>query len=86
MNPNVFKRTDKRFHPLFELALMLNQLFGITYFTDCTLLGHLVAISLNVDAKTLMKETKEDLRNRLVRLEDLKNIFFFQNFNWFRFK
>jgi len=65
---------------------MLNQLFGISYFTDCTLLGHLVAISLNLGAKTLMEETREDLRARLVRLEDLRNIFFFQRFNWFRFK
>jgi len=53
---NMYKRTDKRFHPLLELAIMLNQLFSNTYFTDLTLLMHLVAISLNVNAKDLKEE------------------------------
>ena len=82
---NMYKRADRRFHPLLELALMLNQLYGMTYFTDLTLLAHLVAISLNVDAKTLMEEPHADLRMRLIRLEDLRNIFFSQCFNWIVF-
>lgn len=82
---NMYKRADRRFHPLLELALMLNQLYGMTYFTDLTLLAHLVAISLNVDAKTLMEEPHADLRRRLIRLEDLRNIFFSQCFNWIEF-
>lgn len=86
VTPNMYKRADKRFHPLLELAIMLNQLFSNTYFADLTLLMHLVAISLNVNAKDLKDEAEENIRKRLVRLEDLRNIFFFQVFNWFRFK
>ena len=81
----MYKRPDKRFHPLLELAVLLNQLIGVTYFNDLTLLGHLVALSLNKDASTLRNESWPALRARLMNLENLRDIFFSWGRNWFSF-
>lgn len=82
---NMYKRQVESYQPLLELAIMLNQLFSCTYFTDLTLLLHLVALSIGVNAQVLKGEAEDALRARLANLEQLQNIFFYQNFNWFRF-
>lgn len=73
-------------HPLFELAVMLNQLFGITYFSDLSMLAHLVSISTGVSAKELLELPHAELRTILDKLNKLNNIFFTEKFNFLSFE
>lgn len=84
--PQVFKKDDRVLHPLMELAIMINQLFGLTYFSDLTMLGHLVAVSFGVSAKMLLGLPHKELRARLTNLEHLRDVFFAEKFNFFKFE
>jgi len=65
---------------------MINQLFGITYFSDLTMLGHLVAVSFGVSAKTILGWSFKELRAHLTKLELLCDVFFAEKFNYFKFE
>jgi hypothetical protein len=83
---NMFKKADARYHPLLELGILINQLFGMTYFTDLTMVGHLVAISFGVSLKEVVNADHAQLRHMLSQIEHLRDIFFSKSFNYFCFE
>lgn len=57
----------------------------MTYFTDLTMLGHLVAVAHGCSLKGVINSNPSELLHRVDRLETLNDIFFVEDFNFFRF-
>jgi hypothetical protein len=58
----------------------------MTYFTDLTMLGHLVAVAHGCSLKGVINSNHSELLHRLDSLETLNDIFFVEDFNFFRFE
>jgi hypothetical protein len=84
--PQFYKKADRKTHPLFELAVLINQLFGMTYISDLSMLAHLVSISYGVNCKLLLDLPHPELRAKFANLSKLRDVFFLEKFNFIKFR
>lgn len=79
------KNTAFMHHSVVELMGLINQLFSLTYFTEPAMLYQLIAVSLGEALPAFIERKKKEISSKLSRIEDLRDIFFCERFNFLRF-
>lgn len=78
------KKRELMDQPIVELMGLVNQLYAMSYIAEPTMLYQLVAIALDKPMSELYAK-KAALREDLVHIELLNNIFFVEGFKYFSF-
>lgn len=82
---NIKRSPELPTKPLFELMILINQLYGLTYLESEPMVLQLASIALDKPARELLALSTEALRNELADLPRLRNIFFVEEFKFFKF-
>lgn len=80
---NAIKKTEFLTHPITELMGLINQLFGVTYISEPTMLYWLVSMAIDQPLDVL---TNVDLLRPLLKdIEKLRHIFFCERWKFIQF-